>query len=154
MGKVLQKSHVFTFNTICYLVCCALSQAVFVVSSFHCVRHSPSVLISQRTQHTQLSATSSSAVFGHHQAHFTTYNAETCGRRQVSVQCSRSCVRSDVNTDTDTDGVFASPQYFGKLNYASSDEPDYSHTSVGGANRRTSNQVSPPNSALSIGEGN
>jgi len=58
--------------------------------------------------------------------------------------------RSDINTD----GVFASTHYFGKLKFASSDEPDYSHTSVGGANRRTTNQVSPPNSALSIGGGN
>jgi len=107
-----------------------------------------------RTPLIPLSATSSSAVFGHHQADFTTYNTETCSRPQDNVQCSKSCVRSDISTDTDTDGLFASPQYFGKLKFASSDGPDYSQTSVGGANRRTSNQVSPPNSALSIGGGN
>jgi hypothetical protein len=103
-----------------------------------------------RTPHIPLSVTSPSAVFGHHQADFTTHNTETCSRPQDNVQCSKSCVRSDISTD----GLFASPQYFRKLKFASSDGPDYSQTSVGGANRRTSNQVSPPNSALSIGGGN
>jgi hypothetical protein len=40
-----------------------------------------------RTPHIPVSAASSSAVFGHHQADFTTHNTETCSRPQDNVQC-------------------------------------------------------------------